>query len=95
MPSDKPIFFKQFELMPEDVCALAEAKGIETTDIRFIEKIITGKYNAKVAPLLQAMEIMRSTLKYINSENMNPSGPAYGTMKSAEDALKKCDEILK
>lgn len=102
MPSDKPTFFKQEDFYSQDddyLEPLRKTIGWEEflkskTMLENITPLIAILANAKVAPLLQAMEIMREAL--IEASKGDKSAVVGGReRREAQRVLSKCDEILK
>lgn len=86
MPGNKPIFFK-----PEDFRCRPYA---EIAAHLLSDKDAAHLSNTKVAPLLQAMEIMREALSWYADKEKTVNDQRKWE-STAIEAIKKCDEILK
>lgn len=86
MPSDKPIFFK-----PGDFGTLPWLTSTEN-----IRQTCADTANTKVAPLLQAMEIMRIQIGWIIAAyDVYETFDSKLVYEKLKETQAKCDEILK
>lgn len=99
-PSNDTTIKKEFFSAQDFSPTFKEAEvgfGLHPTD----RKIVTDKANAKVAPLLLALEVARAALRRLYDETaeyikINNLGDIHhnGSMQEARDALHRIEEIL-